>query len=69
MNSAAILTFNSSNRWLGVRVELLAAFLSSLIGLGFWILRGQVPASFVGMCFIWNMTLRRHAEVTFSSFR
>eukprot|EP00435_Cladocopium_sp_Y103_P072026 s185_g39.t1 len=36
VNSAAILTFNSSNRWLGVRVELLAAFISSLIGLGFW---------------------------------
>ena len=61
VNSAAILTFNSSNRWLGVRVELLAAFVSSLIGLGFWLLRGQVAASFVGMCFIWNTTLLPHA--------
>lgn len=61
VNSAAILTFNSSNRWLGVRVELLAAFVSSLIGFGFWLLRGQVAASFVGMCFIWNTTLLPHA--------
>lgn len=113
VNSAAILTFNSSNRWLGVRVELLgtwlffeveqlnklnwkqptfrkkwplwgfgpghgphrphllpmcslqlgarllAAFISSLLGLGFWLLRGQLPASFVGMCFIWNSSLNR----------
>lgn len=57
VNSAAILTFNSSNRWLGVRVELLAAFVSSLLGLGFWLLRGQVPASLIGMCFIWNTNL------------
>ena len=57
VNSAAILTFNSSNRWLGVRVELLAAFISSLLGLGVWLLRGEVRASFVGMCFIWNSNL------------
>ncbi|CAK9072989.1 unnamed protein product [Durusdinium trenchii] len=57
VNSGAILTFNSSNRWLGVRVELLAAFISSLLGLGVWLLRGFVPASLVGMCFIWNSNL------------
>ena len=39
------------------QLRLLAAFISSLLGLGFWLLRGQVRASFVGMCFIWNTSL------------
>lgn len=38
-------------------LRLLAAFISSLLGLGVWLLRGEVRASFVGMCFIWNSSL------------
>ncbi|CAJ1441480.1 unnamed protein product [Effrenium voratum] len=56
-NSAAVLTFNTANRWLGVRVELLGAFISALVGLGFFALREQVPAGLVGMCFIWTTNL------------
>ena len=56
-NSAAVLTFNTSSRWLGVRVELLAALTSGLVGLGCWLLREEISAGLVGFCFIWTTNL------------
>ena len=57
VNSAAVLTFNTSSRWLGVRVELLAALASGLVGLGCWLLREEISAGLVGLCFIWTTNL------------
>ncbi|CAE7559216.1 ABCC2 [Symbiodinium sp. CCMP2592] len=56
-NSAAVLTFNTSSRWLGVRVELLAALTAGLVGLGCWLLREEITAGLVGLCFIWTTNL------------
>ena len=59
VNSAAVLTFNTASRWLGVRVELLAALVSGLVGLGCWLLREEISPGLVGMCFIWTTNLSR----------
>ncbi|CAE7386236.1 ABCC2, partial [Symbiodinium necroappetens] len=56
-NSAAVLTFNTSSRWLGVHVELLAALTAGLVGLGCWLLRQEITAGLVGLCFIWTTNL------------
>ena len=57
VNSAAVLTFNTASRWLGVRVELLAALASGLVGLGCWLLREEISPGLVGLCFIWTTNL------------
>ena len=57
INSAAVLTFNTSSRWLGVRVELLASLASGLVGLGCWLLREEISAGLVGLCFVWTTNL------------
>ncbi|CAK0813710.1 unnamed protein product, partial [Prorocentrum cordatum] len=52
-NSAAVLAFNTASRWLGVRLEMLAAAITASAGAGCWLLRDRLPPGLVAVCFLW----------------
>ena len=50
----AIFAFVSSNRWLGVRIECLGAFVTLAVSIGCWAAKDQVSASMAGLALTWS---------------
>lgn len=57
VGSGAVLAFNAASRWLGVRLELLAALLSGTSAMGCWLMRDQLTPGLAGLCLVWGMAL------------
>jgi ATP-binding cassette subfamily C (CFTR/MRP) protein 2 len=56
-NNRAIFSFNSSNRWLGLRLDLVATSTTFAVCLASWLSRGSVEPALIGLAVLWSFNL------------
>jgi len=56
-NSAAVLCFNTSSRWLGVRLEVVGHIMATFAGVCSWLLHDRVTPGLLGLLLNWSMVL------------
>eukprot|EP00164_Ancoracysta_twista_P002800 GFYU01003725.1.p1 GENE.GFYU01003725.1~~GFYU01003725.1.p1 ORF type:complete len:1448 (+),score=389.90 GFYU01003725.1:187-4530(+) len=68
-NNRAILAYTASMRWLGVRAELLGAFVIFMISLLTWLVRDTVSGGLAGLAILWalNFSISANFFVTFAT--
>lgn len=57
VSNRAIWSFQSANRWLIVRTELLGAAVTAVVGITLWFARDSLDAGYAGLAMVWALNL------------